>query len=99
MPDFLRRMTVHRLMLYYLSGLFIAAEFFCAVGILPYSPLELTFSAAVIVAVTSVTGSIFARSFGAQQNWDSVFITSLILALIITPFAPRDLADLGYAVF
>ena len=37
MTDFLRRMTVHRLMLYYLSGLFIAAEVFCAGGILPSS--------------------------------------------------------------
>ena len=99
MPDFLHRMTIHRLMLYYLAALFIAAEIFCAVGILPYRPLDLTYSAAVIGPVSVLTGIIFARSFGAPPNWDSVFITSLILILIITPFAPRDLAGFGYAVF
>jgi Na+-transporting NADH:ubiquinone oxidoreductase subunit NqrB len=99
MPGWLRRISVHRLMLYYLLVLFIAAEIFCALHILPYNTRDLAFSALVIAAACWAGNWIFARVWNARPSLDSVLITSLILILIITPFAPSALDDIAYAVF
>jgi Na+-transporting NADH:ubiquinone oxidoreductase subunit NqrB len=99
LPDFLRRTNVHRLMLYYLLVLLIAAEIFCAAGILPYSPIDLAFSTLLIGAAAWAGNWVFARVWGVESNLDSVLITALILVLIITPVAPRDVAAIGYAIF
>ena len=40
----------------------------------------------------------FARVFGAASNWESASITALIIALIVTPSAPGDLAATGFLV-
>jgi Na+-transporting NADH:ubiquinone oxidoreductase subunit NqrB len=99
MRDALRRISVHQLMLYYLLILLGAAEIFCLLHILPYSPLDLAFSALVIGAACWAGNWAFARVWNAASSLDSVLITALILILIITPFAPDDLAAIGYAVF
>ncbi|HWC62047.1 MAG TPA: hypothetical protein VG501_00385 [Rhizomicrobium sp.] len=99
MPDFLRRLSVHRLALYYLLILLLAAEIFCLAHILPYPPLDLAFSALVTGAASFGGNWIFSRVWEVESSPDSVWITALILILIITPFAPRDLHAIGYAVF
>jgi Na+-transporting NADH:ubiquinone oxidoreductase subunit NqrB len=99
MPDFLRRLSVHRLALYYLLALFIVAEIFCVLRILPYSPLDLAYSALVIAAACWTGNWAFARVWEVKSSPDSIWITALILILIITPFPAGDLHAAGYAVF
>jgi glycine betaine catabolism B len=99
MPLFLRRLSVHRLMLYYLLALLLTAEIFCATHILPYSPLDLGFSTLLIGAACWTGNAAFARVWGVKSSLDSVLITALILVLIITPMAPSNRAEIGYAIF
>jgi Na+-transporting NADH:ubiquinone oxidoreductase subunit NqrB len=98
-PDFLRRLSIHRLMLYYLLTLLLAAELFCVLHVLPYPALDLAFSACVIAAAAWAGNWAFAKVWSVQSAGDSVWITALILILIITPFTPNDLHAIGYAVF
>jgi Na+-transporting NADH:ubiquinone oxidoreductase subunit NqrB len=98
-PAFLRRISVHRLMLYYLLALLLAAEIFCITRLLPYSPVDLAFSTLLIGAACWAGNWLFARVWGVKSSLESVWITALILILIITPMAPRDGAEIGYAIF
>lgn len=82
---FLNKITMYRLVLYYLLVLLGAAVFFAFLHILPYNPLAIIFSATVLLAVCWVTNRIFSTVFGAPVNFESNYITALILALIITP--------------
>jgi len=59
----------------------------------------MVFSALVILAASWAANAVFARIFGARSNPESVLITALILALIITPFGPHDGAAIGFALF
>jgi len=94
--NFLNKITMYRLVLYYLAVLLIAATIFGFFGILHYSPLAIIFSTLVLVLVSWVTNELFARVFGAQPNVESVYITALILALIIDPAAPTDAAKIAF---
>lgn len=76
---------MHRLMRYYLSGLFVIALFFCFLKILPFNPFYLLISALVLLTVSLLTNYIFAKTFNTAVNVESVYITAFILALIITP--------------
>src|SRR5665647_728592 len=99
MLPILRRILTYRLMLYYLGIVLAAAVALCAAGTIPFRAIDLLFSALVIGATCWAVNALFARSFGAVSHWDSVLITALILTLIITPFAPRDGAGIGFAIF
>lgn len=90
---------MYRLVLYYLITLIVAAAIFGFIGILPYSPADIAFSTLLILAVCYLTNTLFAKGFDALPNSESVYITALILALIITPVAPTDYAGLGFVVF
>ena len=81
----LNRITMYRLVLYFLIFLLLAAEALCAFGILPYAPLALLFSTFILVATCWIVNTIFARVFKVQTNIESAYITALILALIIDP--------------
>jgi Na+-transporting NADH:ubiquinone oxidoreductase subunit NqrB len=96
---FLGRISVHRLTLYYLLVLLAAAAVFGLLGILPYSSVDLVLSTLLMLGVCWAVNRIFARAFGAASNPESVYITALILALIVTPVAPVDFAGIGFAVF
>ncbi len=96
---FLNRITMYRLVLYYLAALFVVALAYTLLGILPYGAIPLLFSAAVITAVCWGSNLLFARVFGAVRNAESVYITALILALIITPVPPTDAAGIGFLAF
>ncbi len=81
----LNKITMYRPVLYYLIFLSLAAEVLCAFGILPYTPLALSFSIFVLVATCWIVNTVFARVFHVHANIESAYITALILALIIDP--------------
>lgn len=88
----LNRITMYRLVLYYLIALLGIAVIFSFLGILAYDPFALLFSIGFFLAVCSITNWIFARTYGIPANLESSYITALILALIITPYqTPNDL--------
>jgi ferredoxin-NADP reductase/Na+-translocating ferredoxin:NAD+ oxidoreductase RnfD subunit len=95
----LNKITMYRLVLYYLIALIGIAAVFGYFGILPYSPLALGFSTAVLLAVSLITNELFARTFRAQPNVESVYITALILALIITPVLPGNAVGLSFLIW
>ncbi len=96
--DFLNRITMYRLVLYYLIGLIALGVVFGFLGLLPYNPYSLAASALFLLLVSLVTNKIFSRVFNAPTNVESVYISALILALIITPLRSlHDFVFLGWA--
>lgn len=96
--NLLNRVTMYRLVLYYLLMLLAAAVIFSFAGVLSYNPYALLFSTAFLLAVSAAANSIFAHTFGVPANTESVYITALILALIISPInGYADLWFLGWA--
>jgi ferredoxin-NADP reductase len=94
----LNRITMYRLMLYYLIFLLGTAVCLCFGGALEYDPFALLFSIGFLIAVCWLTNMIFARTFGVPANVESTYISALILALIITPIqSAHDLWFLGWA--
>lgn len=99
MKDWLARITISRLTLYTLAALWLWACILAALKLLPYAPLDMAWSALVLLLAGWCVNALFARVFAARSNPESVLITILILALVITPFGWRDSEAAGYAVF
>ncbi len=97
--NILNRITMYRLVLYYLAALLVVAFVFGFFGILPYDPAAMAFSAVLITGVCWITNWICARIFNAAANVESVYITALILALIISPVMSTNRAGIGFLVF
>lgn len=76
---------MYRLMLYYVIVLIIVGVFFSILHILPFNPLSLIFSTVFITFVCFITNKIFSSTFNAPTNVESVYISSFILALILSP--------------
>ncbi|MDE1970270.1 MAG: RnfABCDGE type electron transport complex subunit D [Patescibacteria group bacterium] len=95
----LNRITMYRLVLYYLIALLGAATLFSMLGVLPYDPTAIVFSTIVLLVVTWITNRVFAHVFHAQENAESVYITAFILALIISPVTAQNSAGLGFLIF
>jgi ferredoxin-NADP reductase/Na+-translocating ferredoxin:NAD+ oxidoreductase RnfD subunit len=94
----LNRITMYRLMLYYLIFLLGAAVILSFTGALAYDPFALLFSISFLLAAGAITNWAFSKAFGVPTNVESTYITSLILALIITPLQSySDLWFLGWA--
>ncbi len=93
---FLNKITMYRLVMYYLIILLAIAAVFGAIGVLPYNPIAIIFSTLFLVIVAWVANGVLAHLFKAQPNVESVYITALILALIITPGMPTDVATLSF---
>lgn len=83
--DFLNNITMYRLVLYCLIFFLAVAAILSFFNILPFNLLSLLFSVATLVVVCWITNRIFAKVFKVPTNLESVYITALILALIITP--------------
>ena len=83
--NFLNRITMYRLVLYFLTALIMAAMGLGAAGILPYSPILLLYSVALITVACWLTNVVFSKFFDAPTNVESTYITAFILVLIITP--------------
>jgi len=90
---FLDKITMYRLVLYYLLFLIAVACVFGFLGILPYNPLSIIFSTVFLVLVCWIFNKIFSWAFNAPTNVESFFISALILALIISP--AKDLNDVA----
>lgn len=90
---------MYRLVLYYLVALLGLAALLGLFGFIPINPADLAFSTLIILAVSWVTNAIFTKGFDAPANAESVYITALILALIISPVAYTDQAGVGFLVF
>jgi len=96
--NWLNRITMYRLVLYYLIFLLGAASVLSIAGVLKYDIFALLFSIAFLLAVCWLVNWIFARTFKVAPNVESVYISALILALIITPIKSfSDLWFLGWA--
>ncbi|HWY79390.1 MAG TPA: hypothetical protein VNW29_03465 [Candidatus Sulfotelmatobacter sp.] len=83
--NFLDKITMYRLVLYYLLLLVFVGIVYGFFGILHINPFLLLFSTVFLVVVAWTTNKLFAGAFGASTNVESVYISALILALIITP--------------
>ncbi len=83
--DFLNSITMYRLVLYYLALLIGVAAVLATFHLLPFSPLALLFSTGFLLIVCAIGNWIFAWAFDAPTNIESIYISALILALILSP--------------
>ncbi len=84
---------MYRLVLYYLIALLLVA-FFISIANPSSDPFALALTIVFLLAVSTVTNRVFAKIFKVPTNVESVYITALILALIITPIT--SLHDLWF---
>ncbi len=88
----LDRLTMYRLVLYYLLVLLAAAVGLSALGYLKFNFLALSFTAGYLTVICWLTNQVFAYVFEAPVNIESVYITALILTLIVNPYKiPHDI--------
>jgi ferredoxin-NADP reductase len=90
--SYLSKVTMYRLILYYLTAIWIVALILSAFKILPFAPLALIVSTLVLVATCLAFNRIFASVLRVQANVESVYITAFILAFIISPVQTGSLA-------
>lgn len=83
----LDKITMYRLVLYFLLVLSLF-------GFLFQPPVYFGLSLLFILSVSWLTNNLFSRVFNAPTNLESVYISALILALIITP--AKSLSDLMF---
>ena len=84
----LNKMTMYRAVLYCLLLLLAAAFGLSFFNLLAFGPFDLIASTVFILAACVFTNAIFAWAYNAPSNVESIYITALILALIITPAKP-----------
>lgn len=97
--DFLNRITMYRLVLYYLIVLLGVAFVLSLFGAVSFAPQALIVSILLILAVCWGVNIIFASVSGAATNVESVYITALILALIVPPTASFTASGAAFLVF
>lgn len=92
------RITMYRLLLYYLVVILCAAMFFGAIGTLSYSPYSIAISTVLFVGICYGVNYVFAKIYNAPTNGESSILTGLILALIVTPASsPKDITFIAAA--
>jgi len=91
MIQFLRktvdRVTMYRLMLYFLLVLWFIAMLLTIVHVLPYNVIDILLSGIYLIVACNLINYFFPKIIGARTNLESASITALILTLIISPFA------------
>lgn len=97
LDNFLDRITMYRLILYYLAALCwitLMGSFF---GTVSFTPTSLVFSLAFLIIISWAANNLFSYVFKVHSNFESVYITALILFLIIPPAnKPVDFVLLGW---
>ncbi len=83
--NFLDKITMYKVVLYILIGFVLIGAVLSFFGLLPYNPIALLFSAFFITTICLVANIVLAWAFDVPANVESVYITALILALVITP--------------
>ena len=81
----LDRITMYRLVLYVLIALIGMGAVLAYFHLLPFSPVTLLASTALLVVMCWAMNTVFAFVFEVPTNIESATITALILALIIDP--------------
>lgn len=81
----LDRITMYRLLLYYLIGLVLVALGLSVAGDLHFTAISIIESTVIALVTCLVTNKVFAYVFDAPTNFESSYITALILILIVTP--------------
>ena len=79
------RVTMYRLVLYYLIAILLVATGLAFFGLLPYPPLAIVGSVVFLIAVCYAANHLFSYVFEAPGNLESLYITALILACILAP--------------
>jgi len=97
LDDILNKITMYRLVLYFLIFLWICGLIFSFLNLLSFSYLELLISTSIIILTSFITNKVFARLFNTFTNLESVYISSLILILIITP--ARTIQEYIFIIF
>lgn len=87
---FLDRITMYRLVLYYLIALLGIAVIFSFLHILNYPVFNIIISVGILLVVSWIANKVFAWVFDAPTNVESIYITVLIFALIITPINSKE---------
>jgi glycine betaine catabolism B len=95
--NFLNKITMYKLTLYYLIFLIGVAIVLSFLKILNFNPLDIAINALAAVIVSYIFNYIFAKIFNAQTNVESVYITALILALIVPVGYPQNLILISIA--
>ena len=90
----LSKITMYRVVLYYVAALLVVAVGLGALKLIPYQPTAIIFSVLFITTICVVANMLFAKVFKAFANAESVYITAFILALIISP--PSAFLDSHY---
>lgn len=83
--ELLNTLTMYRVVLYGLIGLFLLALFFSVAGILDFSPLSLLLSLIILLASCFLTNTVSAKVLKVPVNVESVWITAFILFFVVTP--------------
>src|ERR1700733_13955740 len=94
--SFLNRITMYRLVWYYLSVLIAVAVVCGAFGLIGYSPLAILFSTALATGVCWIVNELCAYLFKAHPNVESVYISAFIITLIVTPVVPSNIAGIAF---
>ena len=81
----LNRITMYRLMLYYLVAMIVLGFILGAAHVILVQPIALVSTLVVYLAVTLGANALFARIMGVKSNNESTIITALILTLISGP--------------
>lgn len=98
--DFLNQITMYRLVLYFLILLILSASILSFINVLPFNFLSILLSAFFLTAFCWVINKILSIILKIPTNYESFFITALILSLIITPASNLDgYIFLGLAAF
>jgi len=79
------RISMYRLLIYYLVGLLIVAIILSIFHVLHFNPFYILISATVLVIACWLINKILARIFNAPVNPESAILTALILSLIVAP--------------
>lgn len=94
--NLLDRITMYRLLLYYLIALVLIAFGLSLTGVLHFNAASLAISTIILVVACWVVNKVFAAIFEVSTNVDSSHITALILALIIAPFTSHQLLNITF---
>src|SRR3989338_6608869 len=85
--DFLNKITMYRLVRWRLAFLWGAGLFWFFLGVVPFGPIKLIISLAVIFTSCVAINRLFEVLFKAPSNTESTYITALILSLVMGPEA------------
>ncbi len=92
------RVTMYRLLMYFLIATLGTAMLLGAFGLITYNPYSIFATTSLLVGTSWLTNFIFARVFNAPSNPNSSILSGLILALVATPITAPEGAPFLIAI-